>query len=75
MVGSRSEAAGGASSTLVLGSLVQSGLLSKFDKTGTWTGLHRLKNHEKLVQCGFGQFFVVERPVSTSFSLNWLKTG
>jgi len=27
---------------------VQSGLLSKFDKTGTWTGLHRLKNHEKL---------------------------
>jgi len=35
-------------SQLVLGSLVQSGLLSKFDKTGTGTGLHRLKNHEKL---------------------------
>ncbi|EDR05173.1 uncharacterized protein LACBIDRAFT_329973 [Laccaria bicolor S238N-H82] len=33
---------------LVLGSPVQSGILSKFDKTGTWTGPHRLKDHEKL---------------------------
>jgi len=33
---------------LVLGSPVQSGLLSKFDKTGTETGPHRLKNLEKL---------------------------
>jgi hypothetical protein len=32
---------------LVLGSPVQSGLLSKFDKTGTGTGLCRLKNYEK----------------------------
>jgi len=32
-------------------------------------------NQCQLVQCGFGQFFVVERPVSTSFSLNWLRTG
>ncbi|KIJ96176.1 hypothetical protein K443DRAFT_10802 [Laccaria amethystina LaAM-08-1] len=32
---------------VVLGSLVQSGLLSKFDKTGTGTGLCRLKNYEK----------------------------
>jgi len=34
--------------SVVLGSPVQSGLLSKFDKTRTGTGLHRLKNHEKL---------------------------
>jgi hypothetical protein len=33
---------------LVLGSPVQSSLLSKFDKTGTGTGLHRLKNYKKL---------------------------
>jgi len=33
---------------LVLGSPVQSGLLSKFHKTGTGTGLQRLKDHEKL---------------------------
>jgi len=33
---------------IVLGSLVQSGLLSKFDKTGTETGPHRVKNLEKL---------------------------
>ena len=32
---------------LVLGSPVQSGLLSKFDKTETRTGPPRLKNHEK----------------------------
>jgi len=33
---------------LVLGSLVQSGLSSKFDKTGTETGPHRLKNLKNL---------------------------
>jgi len=27
------------------------------------------------VQCSFGQFSTVERLVSTSFSLNWLRTG
>ena len=27
------------------------------------------------VQCSFGWFSMVERPVSTSFSLNWLRTG
>jgi hypothetical protein len=32
---------------VVLGSPVQSGLLSKFDKTGSGTGLCRLKNYEK----------------------------
>ena len=29
----------------------------------------------QLVQCGFGQFSTVERPVSTSFSLNLLRTS
>jgi hypothetical protein len=33
---------------VVLGSPVQSGLLSKIDKTETGTGPPRLKNHEKL---------------------------
>jgi len=33
---------------IVLGSPVQSSLLSKFDKTGTWTSPHKLKNLEKL---------------------------
>jgi hypothetical protein len=33
---------------IVLGSPVRSGLLSNFDKTGTGTGPHRLKNLEKL---------------------------
>src|SRR5271168_4095923 len=35
------------------------------------TGLNR---HQP-VQCGFSRFFTVLRPVSTSFSLNWLITG
>ena len=35
------------------------------------TGLNR----RQPVQCGFGRFFTVERPVSTSLSLNWLRTG
>jgi len=33
---------------IVLGSLVQSGLLSNFDKTETWTSPHKLTNLEKL---------------------------
>jgi len=44
---------------LVLGSPVQSGLLSKFDKTGTRTGPHRLKNHEKLNWTNINWFSVV----------------
>jgi hypothetical protein len=47
------------SSILVLGSLVQSGLLSKFDKTGTETGPHRFRNLEKLDQTDVNWFSVV----------------
>ncbi|EDQ98215.1 uncharacterized protein LACBIDRAFT_336171 [Laccaria bicolor S238N-H82] len=43
----RTHTASAKAQQLVLGSPVQSGLLSKFDKTRTETGPHRLKNHEK----------------------------
>jgi hypothetical protein len=46
-------------SIVVLGSLVQSGLLSNFDKTGTETGPHRLKNLEKLNRTDVNRFSAV----------------
>ena len=44
---------------VVLGSLVQSSLLSKFDKTETRTGPPRLKNHEKLDWTNVNRFSAV----------------
>ena len=46
---------------------VQSSQVEEPRKTGL--------NQRQPVQCGFGQFFMVERLVSTSLSLNWLRTG
>jgi len=43
----------------VLGSPVQSGLSSKFDKTGTETGPHRLKTLEKLDRTDVNRFSAV----------------
>jgi hypothetical protein len=69
---------------LVLGSPVQSGLLSKFDKTETWTGPHKLTNLEKLdrtdinrssaVLVGFLWLKDWSQLVSVSTVEDWLRT-
>jgi len=52
---------------LVLGSPVQSGLLSNFDKTKTWTGPHKSTNLEKL------DWTKVNRFSAVFVSFLWLK--
>jgi hypothetical protein len=44
---------------LVLGSPVQSGLLSNIDKTENWTGPRKLTNLEKLDETDINQFSAV----------------
>jgi hypothetical protein len=46
---------------LVLGSPVQSGLLSNFDKTETWTGPRKLTSLEKLDRTDINRFSAVFR--------------
>jgi len=70
----------GTSTSLVLGSPVWS--FVKIWQDRDWDQSSQVEepwktglNRHQPVQCSFGQFFTVERPVSTSLSLNWLRTG